>query len=81
MFAHHGPVPQSPIRLIPDKSRTFPASLFENMRRILYQNACIALLENKTNGLSLSPFKLMLFTGSEIEMKNFTNPGIRLMED
>ena len=36
-----GPVPRSPTSLI-GLSRNFPASLFLNMRQIVYQNACIA---------------------------------------
>ena len=32
-------------------------------------------VKNKMNGPSFSPFKLFLVAGSDIEMKNFTNPG------
>ena len=33
-------------------------------------------VENQTNGPGFSSFKLMQFAGSEIEMKNCTNPGL-----
>ena len=47
-----GPVPRSPISLIVDLSRNFHASLFLNMRRILYQNACIAKVKTRRTALS-----------------------------
>ena len=43
------------------------------MIRILYQNACIA---NQTNGSSFSSFRLMQVAESELEIKNFTDPGL-----
>ena len=45
------------------------------MRPILYKSARIALHENQKNCRS-SPLKLAQVAGSEIEMKNFTNPGL-----
>ena len=33
-------------------------------------------VENQTNGPTFSLFKLVLVAWSEIEMKNFTNPGL-----
>ena len=35
-------------------------------------------VENQTNSSSFSAFKLAQVAGSEIEMKNFTNPGLTL---
>ena len=54
----------------PGLSRNFPASLFVNVRRILYRNARITMLKKDEQ------FKLVLVAGSEIEIKNFSNPGL-----
>ena len=51
------------------------ASLFLNMRRILYQNACLQCWK-QTNGPNSFSLKLVQVARSEIEMKNFTNPGL-----
>ena len=46
----------------------------------LFIRSCSFLLHfnisHKTNSPSFSPFKLVQVAGSEIEMKNFTNPGL-----
>ena len=54
-------------------------SLFLNIGWIPYQNACIAMLKHDEHRSTIS-FKLVLVAGSEVEMKNFTNPGLACFE-
>ena len=69
------PVLRSPISLIPDKSKLSCQFVREYETDSLPK--CLNYdVENKRNAPSVSSFKLVQVAGSEIEMKNFTNPGL-----
>ena len=66
----HGPVLQSPINLIPDQVETLLPVCFW-----IWDGFSTKMpdykFEDKTNGPSFSPFKLVLVAGSEIENRKF----------
>ena len=68
-----GPVPQSPISLIVDSVSCQFVCEYETDSLLKRLNCNV---ENQTNSPGFSPFKLLLVWRSEIEMKNFTNPGL-----